>query len=41
VNGENPGGFLKEHIFKGDTGDGVPNVLSPDNTFTDGLRQNH
>ena len=39
VNGENPGEFLKEHIFKGDTSDGVPNVLSPDNTFTDGLRQ--
>ena len=39
VNGENPGGYLKEHIFKGDTSDGVPNVLSPDNTFTDGLRQ--
>ena len=39
VNGENPSGYLKEHIFKGDIGDGVPNVLSPDNTFTDGLRQ--
>jgi len=39
VNGANPGGYLKEHIFKGDSGDGVPNVLSPDNTFTDGLRQ--
>ena len=39
VNGENPGAYLKEHIFKGDSGDGVPNVLSPDNTFTDGLRQ--
>ena len=39
VNGENPGGYLKEHIIKGDTSDGVPNVLSPDNTFTDGLRQ--
>ena len=39
VNGANPGGYLKEHIFKGDTSDGVPNVLSPDNTFTDGLRQ--
>ena len=39
VNGENPGAYLKEHIFKGDIGDGVPNVLSPDNTFTDGLRQ--
>ena len=39
VNGANPGGYLKEHIFKGDASDGVPNVLSPDNTFTDGLRQ--
>ena len=39
VNGANPGGYLKEHVFKGDSGDGVPNVLSPDNTFTDGLRQ--
>ena len=39
VNGENPDGYLKEHIFKGDTSDGIPNVLSPDNTFTDGLRQ--
>ena len=39
VNGTNPGGYLKEHIFKGDSSDGVPNVLSPDNTFTDGLRQ--
>ena len=39
VNGANPGGYLKEHIFKGDTSDGIPNVLSPDNTFTDGLRQ--
>jgi hypothetical protein len=28
-----------EHICKGDSSDGVPNVLSPDNTFTDGLRQ--
>ena len=39
VNGENPDGYLKEHIFRGDTSDGIPNVLSPDNTFTDGLRQ--
>ena len=39
VNGANPGGYLKEHVFRGDSGDGVPNVLSPDNTFTDGLRQ--
>ncbi len=39
VNGENPAGYLKEHIFRGDTSDGIPNVLSPDNTFTEGLRQ--
>lgn len=31
--------YLDEHILRGDTGDGVPNVLSPDNTFVDGLRQ--
>ena len=39
INGFNPHIYLKEHIFKGDTSDGVPNVLSPDHTFTDGLRQ--
>ena len=39
VNGANPDGYLKEHVFKGDASDGIPNVLSPDNTFTDGLRQ--
>ena len=39
VNGFNPTTYLKEHILKGDTSDGVPNVLSPDNTFVDGLRQ--
>ena len=40
VNGINPTGYLQEHILKGDSSDGIPNVLSPDNTFTDGLRQN-
>ena len=39
VNGIDPNEYLYEHILKGDTGDGVPNVLSPDNTFVDGLRQ--
>ena len=39
VNGFNPTTYLKEHILRGDTSDGVPNVLSPDNTFSDGLRQ--
>ena len=39
VTEKNPRTFLFEHLFKGDTGDGVPNVLSPDNTFVDGIRQ--
>ena len=39
LNGVNPIGYLKEHVFKGDSSDGIPNVLSPDNTFIDGLRQ--
>ena len=39
INGFNPTTYLKEHILRGDTSDGVPNVLSPDNTFIDGLRQ--
>ena len=39
VNGIDPNEYLYQHILKGDTGDGVPNVLSPDNTFVDGLRQ--
>ena len=39
INGFDPYHYLDEHILKGDTSDGVPNVLSPDNTFIDGLRQ--
>ncbi len=39
VDGHNPDTYIKEHILKGDTSDGIPNVLSPDNTFVDGLRQ--
>lgn len=35
----NPERFLMEHIIKGDPGDGIPNCLSPDNTFVNGLRQ--
>ena len=31
--------YLKEHILKGDTGDGVPNILSPDNCLAVGERQ--
>lgn len=34
-----PEQYLFEHIIKGDSGDGVPNVLSPDNCFVIGERQ--
>lgn len=36
---DDPFFYLFEHICKGDTGDGVPNVLSPDDTFVNGDRQ--
>ena len=39
INGFDPVVYIKEHILKGDKSDGVPNVLSPDHTFTDKLRQ--
>ena len=39
VNGVDPNVYIKEHVLKGDKSDGVPNVLSPDHTFTDELRQ--
>ena len=39
IKGVDPYQYLDEHILKGDSSDGVPNVLSPDNTFVDGLRQ--
>ena len=31
--------YLKEHIIKGDRGDGIPNVASPDSVFVSGGRQ--
>jgi len=34
-----PERYLKEHIMRGDKGDGVPNFLSEDDTFTEGGRQ--
>lgn len=35
-----PERFLRDHILKGDTGDGIPNFLSPDDVFvTEGIRQ--
>jgi hypothetical protein len=36
---KNPKLKLLTHIFKGDAGDGVPNVLSDDNVFVEGIRQ--
>ena len=39
VNGTVPHEYLREHIIKGDRSDGVPNVLSPDDTFTESKRQ--
>jgi|TARA_B100001093_G_scaffold502443_1_gene555459 hypothetical protein len=39
VNGEDPIEYIKIHILKGDSSDGVPNVLSNDNVFVENLRQ--
>ncbi len=36
---KNPKLKLLTHILKGDSGDGVPNVLSGDNVFVEGVRQ--
>jgi len=38
---ENPARYLFEHILKGDTGDGIPNILSADNCLVAGIRQKH
>lgn len=39
VTHDTPSTFLKEHILRGDTGDGIPNFLSNDNCFVVGERQ--
>ena len=39
INGTAPLAYLREHIIKGDRSDGVPNVLSPDDTFVAEKRQ--
>ncbi|PNX46215.1 MAG: hypothetical protein BV459_06835 [Thermoplasmata archaeon M11B2D] len=39
INTDNPYAFIKEHIIRGDRGDGVPNFLSADNVFALGERQ--
>jgi hypothetical protein len=39
IRNDNPDKYLSEHIFKGDVGDGVPNILSADNCLAVGERQ--
>ena len=39
VHHDDPARYRAEHILKGDSGDGVPNVLSSDNCFVVGERQ--
>jgi hypothetical protein len=41
IRNDQPKQYLEEHILKGDTGDGVPNILSPDNCLAIGERQSH
>lgn len=36
---DNPQKYIREHILLGDRGDGIPNFISPDNTFVIGVRQ--
>ena len=39
VEEKDPAGYLHEHIIRGDKGDGIPNVLSPDNCLVMDIRQ--
>ena len=39
IKDDNPHSYLFEHILKGDSSDGIPNVLSGDNTFVESIRQ--
>lgn len=36
---DDPVEYLFEHVIRGDSGDGVPNILSRDDVFVNGLRQ--
>ena len=36
---DSPQEYIYEHILKGDTSDGVPNFLSPDDTFVNKIKQ--
>ena len=39
VTAKNPYNYLKEHIMRGDSSDGIPNFLSSDNCIVDKIRQ--
>jgi 5'-3' exonuclease len=39
VTTDNPYNYLKEHILRGDSSDGIPNFLSSDNCIVDKIRQ--
>lgn len=39
ISHNNPDNYLYEHICKGDVGDGIPNILSDDDTFVANKRQ--
>tara|TARA_R100000081_G_scaffold83813_1_gene52035 strand:+ start:268 stop:1110 length:843 start_codon:yes stop_codon:yes gene_type:complete len=39
IEGVDPKQYIKEHILKGDRGDSIPNFLSADDTFVNGIRQ--
>ena len=39
LNGIDPQEYLKEHILKGDSSDGIPNILSSGNCIVGGVRQ--
>ena len=39
LNGIDPIAYLKEHIIRGDKGDGIPNILSADDCIVNGVRQ--
>ena len=39
ITNPSPSDFLKEHILKGDSGDGIPNILSDDDVFVDDTKR--
>lgn len=39
ISGQDPKEYIIEHVLKGDRSDGIPNYLSPDDTFVGGKKQ--